>query len=186
MPGCVRFFKYSGLWLSILFSSCLAASGFGARVESVTVREEPPSYIVNVRFEYLLSPTAKEAIYKGVPLSWLFIVKAQKSRLFWNETVVEKRIPFVIQYQALLNQYSVRNLSNEQVERFASLNAALRYMATIRELELPEIGQLSKHDQLAVKMQFDREFLPIPLRPESYFDPQWSLSSDWFIWHPQK
>ncbi|MCK5122068.1 MAG: DUF4390 domain-containing protein, partial [Methylococcales bacterium] len=35
---------------------------------------------------------------------------------------------------------------------------------------------------VAIKVEFSREALPVPLRPLSYFDSQWALSSDWALW----
>jgi hypothetical protein len=39
---------------------------------------------------------------------------------------------------------------------------------------------------LAVKVNFDRDALPLPLRPIAYVDPQWYLSSDWTSWPLKK
>jgi hypothetical protein len=38
----------------------------------------------------------------------------------------------------------------------------------------------------AVKVNFDRDALPLPLRPIAYIDPQWYLSSDWTLWPLKK
>ncbi|MEY3760764.1 MAG: hypothetical protein RIR39_2255, partial [Pseudomonadota bacterium] len=37
-----------------------------------------------------------------------------------------------------------------------------------------------------VKVSFDRDALPLPLRPIAYIDPQWYLSSDWTLWPLKK
>ena len=39
---------------------------------------------------------------------------------------------------------------------------------------------------MLIRVGFEREALPIPLRPTSYFDPQWALSSRWTLWQLQK
>jgi len=30
---------------------------------------------------------------------------------------------------------------------------------------------------------FERELLPLPLRPLAYLNPQWYLSSGWYLWN---
>jgi hypothetical protein len=34
----------------------------------------------------------------------------------------------------------------------------------------------------AIKVVFDRNALPLPLRPVAYLNQQWYLSSDWSLW----
>ncbi|WP_031434904.1 DUF4390 domain-containing protein [Methylomarinum vadi] len=186
MPKSVKPFKTA--WLLLLLLPALAsAADFAAGIENIAVQREGGEQVLLARIDYRLSPKAKEAIYKGVPLSWVLLIKLQRRYWFWHYTVHERRIPYVIRYEALLNQFSVKNLLTEHVEMFATLNIALGYMAAVREPIWPEHRlHLAQDYSVAVKVQFDREFLPIPLRPESYFDPQWALSSDWFIWHPRK
>lgn len=186
MPSCVNALK-AGLLLLAMLPTCLQAKEIGAKIVSVDSQTTETGLVLNARLDYSLSTTAKQAINKGVPLSWILRVQIQRPLWFWHTTVREVRISFVIQYQALLNQYSVKNLMTDRVEMFAGLNAALDYMETIRDLVLPGLTEHNVGDyRLAIKTQFDREFLPIPLRPESYFDSQWALSSGWFLWRPQE
>ncbi|WP_305906419.1 DUF4390 domain-containing protein [Methylomarinum sp. Ch1-1] len=186
MPSLASVTKAAGVALLALLPALLWADDYAARVENVEVLNVDDGYELNAHIVYVLSPTAKAAIYKGVPLSWKLLVKVQREGLLWNRTLYQQQLPFVIQHQALLNQYMVKNLSDDRVEMFASLKLALAYMGSIR-LPLMGLRRSDGHDyRLAIKIQFDREFLPVPLRPESYFDSQWDLSSDWFIWHLQK
>lgn len=185
MPSCINALK-AGLVLLAILPAGLQAKEIGARIVYVDVLKSQHESLLNARFDYVLSSTAKQAINKGVPLAWVLRVKIQKPVWFWYRTIHELKIPYVIQYQALLNQYSVKNLRDGQVEMFAGLNAALRYMETVNDLVLPELTDEDDAYRLAIKVQFDREFLPIPLRPESYFDAQWALSSDWYLWPRQE
>jgi hypothetical protein len=49
-----------------------------------------------------------------------------------------------------------------------------------------DLLQPGQRYKLAIKCQFDREALPVPLRPFAYLDSQWFLSSDWYLWPIQK
>ena len=39
---------------------------------------------------------------------------------------------------------------------------------------------------VAIKVSFDRDALPLPLRPLAYINPQWYLSSEWTLWPLKK
>ncbi len=169
-------------------SAIVHADEFSAEVHHFELYKKAGFYTMNVRVAFVLSPVAKRAIQKGVPLSWVLKVRIQQEGWFWNKDVFRIDIPWVIQYQALLNLYSVTHRSSGHVETFSTLVSALNYMSVVRGLKLLEVAevQADKHYYVAVKIQFNREFLPPPLRPESYFDSGWFLSSDWFIWPIQK
>jgi len=188
MPNWARCRKTIGLLSFLLMPGILWANGFAARVRYLNVQKNDLSYVLNARLDYHLSPIANEAIQKGVPLSWKLLIKIQQHGLLWNKTLFHAEIPFIIQYHALLNQYSVKNSNSDEGEMFTSLKAAIKFMGTIHALKLLKTAllQADKSYFVSVKIQFDREFLPIPLRPESYFDSGWSLSSDWKIWPIQK
>ena len=179
--------RSKAIWVIVLFLPTVPvrAVEFAAGIANIDVRREGSEQMLYGHIDYRLSPKAKEAIYKGVPLSWILLIKLQRKFWFWESTVHERRIPYVIRFEALLNQYSVKNLQTRRDVMFATLNSALGYMAAVRVPIWPG-NELSFDEsyRVAVKVKFDREFLPIPLRPESYFDPQWALSSDWVIWRP--
>lgn len=187
MPSFARRHKAAVLCLLLVWSLLASAADFAAGIEVVDLYREGDDQVLQLVIDYRLSPKAREAIAKGVPLSWVLIVKWQRRQWLWMRTVHEVRIPYVIRYEALLNQYSVTNLYDGRQEMFATLNTALAYMESVRTPLWPGRREdLDEDERLAVMVRFDREFLPIPLRPESYFDAQWALSSDWLIWHRQR
>lgn len=134
---------------------------------------------------YQLSKKAMEALQNGVPLFWDIQVKIQQHRdVLWDKTLVDTAIRYRIQYHALLNMYRVSNESNGEVYNFSTLSAALDLMSAVRDFRLIEKAELAPEKQYlcAVKVNFDREALPLPLRPIAYIDPQWYLSSNWTLW----
>ncbi|WP_246534966.1 DUF4390 domain-containing protein [Methylomonas paludis] len=156
---------------------------FAAQIISAELQSTPEGYNVQAEIGYQLSPNTKEALHKGVPLAWDVLIKISKIGWLFNTAVYEKRLPYVLQFHALLNQYEVKSPIS-QVEMFLSLNAALNYMAIVHDQLLidPELMPPGNRYQLSVKTEFNREFLPVPLRPVAYLNSQWFLSSDWFIW----
>jgi len=140
-------------------------------------------YHVNAGLEYKLSPIAREALQKGIALTWVVSIEVEEQADFWNTTLKENKITYQIHNHALLNQYSVK-INNESPAMFATLAGALNSMSKINGLAMidKKFVHRDRLYQIAVKITFDREALPIPLRPLSYFYSQWALSSEWTKW----
>jgi hypothetical protein len=165
------------------------ADEFATEVKQAEVTLQGNYYLLSADIVYQLSEKAKEALQNGVPLFWDIQVKIQQQRdVLWNKTLVDTAIRFRLQYHALLNMYRVRNEGNGTVYNFSTLSAALDLMSTVRDFRLIRKSELAPEKQylLAVKVNFDRNALPLPLRPIAYVDPQWYLSSDWTLWPLKK
>jgi hypothetical protein len=165
------------------------ADEFSAEVKQAEITLQGGSYVLSADIVYQLSKKAMEALQNGVPLFWNIQVKIQQHRgVLWDKTLVDTTIRYRIQYHALLNMYRVRNESNGEVYNFSTLSAALDLMSAIRDFRLIQKAELAPEKQYlcAVKVTFDREALPLPLRPTAYIDPQWYLSSDWTLWPLKK
>ncbi|MFZ2170005.1 MAG: DUF4390 domain-containing protein [Methylococcaceae bacterium] len=174
------------LWL-LPFSGY--ANEFAAEVRQAEITLEGDSYVLSADILYQLSDKAMEALQNGVPLFWDLQVKVQQQRDFlWNKTLVDTTIRYRLQYHALLNMYRVKNEGDGEVYNFSTLSAALDSMSAIRGFRLIEKTELGPEKQYlcAVKVNFDRDALPLPLRPIAYIDPQWYLSSDWTLWPLKK
>lgn len=163
------------------------SNDFSAKVRSANLLEIDDSYQIAAKIDYQLSPTAREALHKGIPLAWDVLLKLTQSQPVFDSTIYENSLPYQLQFHALLNQYEIR-LPNGQTEMFLSLNAALNFMSNMKDVTPIGKNQLTSGNnyQLAVKTRFNREFLPVPLRPVAYLDSHWFLSSSWFIWPIQK
>ena len=174
------------LWL-LPFSGY--ADEFAAEVKQAKITLQSNSYVLSADIVYQLSEKAKEALQNGVPLFWNIQVKMLQHRnVLWDKTLVDTAIRYRIQYHALLNMYRVRNEGNGEVYNFSTLSAALDLMSAVRNFRVIEKAELAPEKKYicAVKVNFDREALPLPLRPIAYIDPQWYLSSDWTLWPLKK
>ena len=174
------------LWL-LPFSGY--ADDFAAKVTQAEISLQGDSYVLSADIVYQLSDQAKDALQSGVPLFWAVQVKLLQQRdVLWNKVLVETAIRYRLQYHALLNMYRVRNEGNGEIYNFSTLPAALDLMSAIRDFRVIDQARLAPEKQYlcAVKVNFDREALPLPLRPIAYIDPQWYLSSDWTLWPLKK
>ena len=174
------------LWL-LSFSGY--ADEFTAEVKQAEITLQGDSYVLSADIDYQLSGKAKEALQNGVPLFWYIQVKMLQHRnVFWDKTLVDTSIRYRIQYHALLNMYRVRNEGGGEIYNFSTLPAALDLMSAVRGFRVIEKAELAPEKQYlcAVKVKFDRDALPLPLRTIAYIDPQWYLSSDWTLWPLKK
>jgi hypothetical protein len=117
------------------------------------------------------------------------LVKVQQHRDYlWNKKLLDKEIRYRIQYHALLNMYRVRDESSDAVDNFSTLSAALHAMSTIRNIPIMDKADIASDTDcsVGVKVRFERDALPLPLRPIAYINPQWYLSSDWYLWSLKK
>ena len=159
-------------------------SQFAAEVKRAEITLQGDIYVLSADIVYRLSDKAKAALQNGVPLFWDIQVRLLQHRdVLWNKTLVDTAIRYRIQYHALLNMYRVRNEVDGEVYNFSTLPAALDLMSTISDFPLIEETELASENQYlgALRVSFDRESLPLPLRPVAYIDPQWYLSSEWTL-----
>ena len=170
------------------FSNALAADS-NQEAGSADFSLHDDDYVLSAKIGYRLTGTARDALQKGIPLFWDVLIKVVQQRTWlWDRTLVDYKIRYRIQYQALLNRYRVTNITTGESDSFATLSAALARMAAIHNLKLLDRSALlpEQHYQIGIKIKFDREALPLPLRPGSYVNPQWYLSSDWYLWPVQQ
>lgn len=168
-----------------LLSQSADADTLAVSVKKAELRLQGGSYLLSAEIAYQLSAKAMEALQNGIPLFWDVQIKIQQRRNYlWNKTVAEKKLRFRIQYHALLNMYRIRNENSGEIFNFSTLSAALDLMSSIRGVPILYRAEIDpeKHYLAGIKVKFDHEFLPLPLRPISYLNPQWYLSSDWYVW----
>lgn len=173
--------------LAFLCFSPVQASEFAARIKRAEFEKYQEQYRLNADIDCRLSPTATEAIQSSIPLSWRLQVKIRKAGHFWNSEIFAGEYIFKIRYHALLDSYSVSNLETNTVRHFISLSAALDALSKIRDLPVIKTPLLKKHGTYTagIRLQLDKESLPLPLRPVAYLYSDWDLSSDWYLWNLQ-
>lgn len=177
---------FSLIWL---WPVAAYADEFAVTIEKAEIVLRGDSYVLSAGIDYQLSDRAKDALQNGIPLFWTVQVKVQRHRDYlWNKTLLDKEMHYRIQYHALLNMYRVRNESRGTIENFSTLSAALHAMSTIRNAPILDKADIAPNASymVGVKVRFDRDALPLPLRPVAYINPQWYLSSDWYLWSLKK
>lgn len=181
-------FHIHGLLLTLIIASLQAFQAAVADEYATTIRQanvvlQDNSYFLNANIDYALSPAAKAALLKGIALSWTIPVVLKHNRdYFWDTEVFRTTLRYQVQYFALLNVYRVKAEHSGQVNNFSTLAMALNSISVIKSFRLIEQSALlaDQRYSASLKVIFDREALPIPLRPAAYLNKQWFLSSDWY------
>ncbi|MBM4207149.1 MAG: DUF4390 domain-containing protein [Gammaproteobacteria bacterium] len=167
----------------------LYAEDSGVAITHVESATQDNDYVMSADIDYQLSEKTVEALNNGVSLFWTYQFKVQEQRDYlWNKTVLDKSVRYGVQYHALLKLYRVSNISNGTDENFSTLEGALDKLSTLRDYPLIEKDKIADGNQYIASMQitFERDALPLPLRPVAYMNPQWYLSSDWYTWPLKK
>ena len=172
---------------SIISITPIQANNFSSSFSHIRTPRINQHYYVEVDMNYPLSPTAKEALSKGIPLFWEIDIQLKKTGFLWDNTVRHIRLNYQLKYHALLNLYSIKHLETSTLSMFSSLTSALHNLSKIRKSKLihqSKINDITDY-YLTLKIHFIREALPTPLRPLSYFNSQWALSSERILWQLQ-
>jgi hypothetical protein len=171
--------------LGLCFLSPQTEAGeFSAQIKTAYLAQQGGWYMLEADVAHILSPVAREAIQSSIPLVWCLKVQLKQIRYFHDKTLVNMDYRYKIRYHALLNSYSVTNMSTNTLKKYATLSEALDALSRIRELKVLPVAALKKNRiyEVAIKLEFDKEQLPAPLRPVAYFNSDWDLSSDWYLW----
>ena len=135
--------------------------------------------------DFKLSATAQEALHSGISLYWdvSIVLKQKQWSGLWYKTLFAQSNRYSLAYYTLLNNYRLKDESNQEFSRFFSLSEALTYMRHIRYSPLPmKDYHLDQCITGVLNVTFDKEMLPAPLRPIAYVDQQWDLSANERQW----
>jgi len=140
---------------------------------------------VSAQLDFHLSEEALIALHSGITLYWN--VSLHLKQFFWqgvwSKDLYSQMRRYSLTYYTLLNNYRVRDERNQKFRQFANVNDALSYMEILHYKHL-KIGLIDPNQCITAQLsvQFDKEALPIPLRPVAYFDKQWDLSANERQW----
>ena len=140
-------------------------------------------YYLTARFRLRLKPHMVEALHAGIPLTFSVSVEVYRLRDYlWDAQVAVLEQRYRLSYQALIEQYELKNLNSGVENDFPNLIAASDVLGTIVDLPILDRNLLDPDDEYRGRLQvrLDREELPLPLRLQSYFYSDWTLASDWY------
>jgi len=174
-------------WLRIVLGLLLAASVLaraeGISLNSATLQLVDEGYELSADFDVRFTPSALEALNKGVPLYFVIEFEINRSRWYWlDETVVRMELPYKLSYNALTRQY--RLSVGPLFQNFDSLQEAMQVISRINRRPVARKDALEKGEEYtaALRMHLDTSQLPKPFQLDAITSREWNLSSDWQRW----
>ena len=162
---------------------------YGFFVEKAELSRQGDRYVLNADIDYRFSEEAIEALENGVPLTLDVCLRIEQHRRFvWNKTLADVVLTYRIRHHALAKLFQVINEGSGVRRNFASLEAAVDFLGSVRGVPVVRSEKLAENIQYeaALRVELNREALPLPLRPVSYLKPQWYLASSWHTWLLEK
>ena len=142
-------------------------------------------YYLNARIDYKLTDKVIDALQKGVPIQLKVEIEISRVRDYlWDETIIDLKQRYQLEYHALTKQYIVHNINSGSLHSFPSLNVALSVLGTIVDLPIVDKNLLETGQQYnaRIRAELDIDKLPVPLRLLAYLTSGWNLNSEWFLW----
>ncbi|WP_428100317.1 DUF4390 domain-containing protein [Candidatus Rariloculus sp.] len=158
---------------------------FEVRSASAGLDSDADVYFLNARLELRLSTESREALESGLPINIRVEVEIIHLRRFLldRETAALTQL-YRLQYHALLERYTVRNVNSGNLDTFATLFAALNFLGRVDGLPLIDRALLDPDRRYDIRLRvlLDMAQLPGPLRLLAFWRRDWSLGSEWYRW----
>ena len=154
-----------------------------ARLKNITISSTDKKLLVSMEVEGAFTQDVMEAILKGVPADFSFLVKLDRSRRWWyNEELADIEATHTIRYDNLKKEFSVhRSWIDQKPILTPSLAEAQALMTQIEGLAIIDIDQMQKNQQyeLRAKAELSQMTLPFYLHYVFYFVSLWDFETDW-------
>ncbi|MEW5787117.1 MAG: DUF4390 domain-containing protein [Pseudomonadota bacterium] len=181
MPACSRrdFLLRAAALAALLAASGARAEGIQLAQAEVTLKGE--IFQLSGHFDVQLSGTLENALTRGVQLTFVQEVEAQRERDFWlAEDLIELQRSIRLSYNALLRQYYV-TLSGVS-STHDTLVDALKAVGDLRDWAILNVKQTRRKasNRVYIRMYLDLAQLPKPLQVNALASSsRWQLDSGW-------
>lgn len=179
--------QFAVLLLCLCLSPLASAAEYGFRIVRAELKPDMQgqAYRLNADIDYRFTEPVIDALRNGVALTLALNLRVQRPSVWgFDVTVLEARSAFRIRYHALAKLFQIVDENGDRPRNFASVNALLEAMGSLRGLSVPDDQRLLPgqryHAHLSVAL--DIESLPLPLRPVAYLAPAWHLGSPVYEW----
>lgn len=163
----------------LLLNSLAIAADF--RFATVQLSRVDDQLTLDADIAYPLNDTATEALDNGVPLTFVTHIEVRDDNAWiWEKDLVDRRLRTTLRYHPLSGLYQLHQLDTDRTEQFATREAAIQALGTLRGLALLPADRLEHGRQYVVRLRtyLDLEALPLPLRPLAVLSPSWHLGSE--------
>lgn len=186
MPAYVTVKRLLAFFL-LLFVSVQTVQADTFYIEQARTSPAGNGYLLNASISYPLNARVKEALYNGVPIT--FVQEIQLIRSYpvlgewwqWQSNIWSTEIRYVLRYHDLSQQYLLHSMDTKTHRNFTTMESALSGMGEIKDFSLPPQHTLDTRDlTLRIRSQIDLNALPSPMRPGAFLSNKWDLASEWY------
>jgi hypothetical protein len=172
------------LLLILLFVVPHAGFTQDAILTNITVSNTRDDLLLYLNLEGAFREEMKNAILSGVPATFSFFAKLNRTRNFWfDQTIADIEVTHTIVYDNLKKEFTVKRSWKEgNPEITKSFKEAQKWMTEINSLKLIPLNRLKKGEQyqLRVKAEVSKKTLPFYLHYILFFVSLWDFETDWY------
>ena len=184
MPRYALFLPLFGLaFLMAIAAMPAKADAQEARLKNITISSADHQLLVSLEVEGAFTQDVMEAILRGVPADFSFLIKLDRSRNWWaDEELADLEITHTIKYDNLKKEFSVyRSWADRKPIVTQSLAEAQALMTRIDGLPIIDLDRMQKNEQyeLRAKAELSKMTLPFYLHYVFYFVSLWDFETDW-------
>ena len=142
-------------------------------------------YLVSGQIDYQLSPYLEQALLNGIVLNAkIQIVLVKSNAWWWNQAENISTIDYQLKYHALSRHFLLTRSDTNENWNFRSLLTALRKMGSVVNHRLPALPDSTKNGgyTIALSSTLSPATLRLPLKIQSIFSSQYSMSSEVITW----
>ncbi|MEE9494139.1 MAG: DUF4390 domain-containing protein [Gammaproteobacteria bacterium] len=142
-------------------------------------------YRVGARVLFDMDEKVLAALDSGVPLVVLVEIRVIRRYSFiWSTTESQLSQRYRIQFHALSERYTVEDLNKGTLQSFLYVSDLLDTIGTVYDVPVIRDSDVQGRKQYFVRMRvsFDIESLPTPIRLWAYFGSDWKLTGGWYEW----
>lgn len=172
------------LLLSLLFVVPPAAVAQDAILTNITITNTRDDLLLYLNLEGAFREEMKKAILSGVPATFSFFAKLNRTQNFWfDQSIADIEVTHTIIYDNLKKEFTIRrSWKEDNPEVTKSFEEARRWMTEIDSLKIIPLNRLEKGEQyqLRVKAEVSKKTLPFYLHYILFFVSLWDFETDWY------
>lgn len=172
------------LLLSLLLIIPPAGFSQDAILTNITVTNTRDDLLLYLNLEGAFREEMNKAILSGVPATFIFFAKLNRTRNFWfDKSIADIEVTHTIVYDNLKKEFTVRRSWKENnPEVTKSFKEAKKWMTEIVSLKIIPLNRLEKGEQyqLRVKAEVSKKTLPFYLHYILFFVSLWDFETDWY------
>lgn len=142
-------------------------------------------YLVSAQIDYQLSPYLEQALLNGIVLNsstrMLFV---KPSNWWWSQAESLSTLDYQLKYHALSRHFLLTRSDTNENWNFRSLTTALRKMGSVVNHRLPALPKAIHEGghEIYLSSTLSPATLRLPLKIQSIFSSQYSMSSEVVKW----